>query len=92
MANMIGMDVEGVRGVAKKLDQEATQLNTLIGQMNTAVTSLAGMWKGPDATRFVNTDWPVHKKALTKCVADIQALAGKARTNATAQETTSNSY
>ncbi|WP_247048550.1 WXG100 family type VII secretion target [Arthrobacter rhizosphaerae] len=85
-----GADVESLRQLGGKLldgSQEIAQTKSrLTGQVNTVD------WKGPDAEAFIR-DWNgEHTTALNRVIQALEEAGQKAKNNATAQESTSQSH
>lgn len=88
MANMIGMNVEEVRGLARTLDAKAGDIDQIINTVESQLGTTT--WVGKDADQFRN-DWNSQLKPDLKRVAEaLRKAAGTARTNAQMQENTSN--
>lgn len=87
---LVGMDVEQVRGLAKQLDQQAQEIQNVIGQIDKLIGQLMGAWQGKDANDF--HDWwnSQHKPALAKAQEAIHGLSVSANNNAQEQEQVSN--
>ena len=81
----LGMDVEQVLAVSKRLQAESLAIEALVNKIQGIVTSLPGIWDGPDAQQFVNDWWPEHKKTLLATKERIAGLAVAARNNANEQ-------
>lgn len=88
----LGMDVDAVRGVSKQLHTQAASIDALIGKIQGVVSSLPGVWDGPDAQQFVNEWWPEHKKTLQAASSHIEGLAKSASNNADEQARVSGRY
>ena len=87
MSNVWGLDVQQVRDLGTNLDREADSIDQILSKL----TSVLGQtqWTGPDATQFRN-DWSSsHSAALRKVGQALRDTAQLARTNANAQEQTS---
>ncbi|MDO4791634.1 MAG: WXG100 family type VII secretion target [Buchananella hordeovulneris] len=88
MANMIGMNVEEVRALAGTFEQKAGELDNIISTVESKLG--ATTWVGKDADQFRN-DWNSRLKPdLKRAAEELRKAAGTAKTNATAQENTSN--
>ncbi len=82
-----GMDIEGVRQLAAQMDNNAAQIEQLIGTLNGALESTE--WIGPDRERFVG-DWHgTFMPQLTTVANSLRDTANAARANADQQEQTS---
>lgn len=80
MANMRGMDIEQIEGLAKEFDTEAEAIKTIIGRIDGKLKNAA--WVGPDRERFLG-DWSsLHCAALNRVVSGLHDAATKARINA----------
>jgi uncharacterized protein YukE len=87
MANVWGLDVQQVRDLATNLDREADSIDQILSKLTGILNNT--QWTGPDATQFRN-DWQgSHTTALRKVGQALRDTAQLARTNATAQEQTS---
>jgi uncharacterized protein YukE len=84
MARM-GMDVDVVEQASRDLKQRATDITTLMAQIDKTVTHLGAVWDGQDATEFVQNWWPAHKKNMTAIASSIQGLGQSAWNNAQQQ-------
>lgn len=82
-----GLDVEQVRTLSSKLNQEAS---TIQGVLSTLTTQLGNtQWAGPDAEQFRN-DWSsTHTVALNRVITALQDASQRAAQNAIQQETAS---
>lgn len=88
----LGMDVEQVQVISKKLRAEAAAIDSLVAKIQGIVASLPGVWDGPDAQQFVNEWWPEHKKTLQAASSHIAGLADSAKNNADEQARISGRY
>lgn len=79
-----GMDIEAVRQLAVQMDNDAAQIEQLMG---TLTSSLEGAeWIGPDREKFVG-DWNSnHKMQLTAVANSLRDAANAARSNADQQQ------
>jgi uncharacterized protein YukE len=83
-----GLDVEQVRTLSSKLNQEASAIQQILSSLTSQLSGT--QWTGPDSEHF-RSDWSgQHTAALNKVIAALQEASQKAQANATAQETTSN--
>lgn len=90
MAGFLGMDVEQVRGLAQNLEQKAQTIDDIITQLTSALHNTD--WKGPDAVQFKN-DWDNNLVPDLRGVAQaLRTASQRAKSNAQAQENTSNSF
>ena len=80
-----GLDIEQVRTLASKLNQQATYItNTLIPTITSQTSST--QWVGPDGDDFRN-DWTNQiVPSLRKVATQLQDHAARARRDADAQE------
>ncbi|MDO4717599.1 MAG: WXG100 family type VII secretion target [Propionibacteriaceae bacterium] len=92
MAITHGMNVEQVRQIAGKLDREAQQIEAIIQHVNNHIQEALEAWKGPDSRQFSQLWEGQHRPQLRKLKNDLEDLARKARSNATAQTSTSSSF
>lgn len=81
----LGMDVDQVLAVSKRLRTEAHNIDALVAKIQGIVTGLPGIWDGPDAQQFVNDWWPEHKRTLQAASSHIVGLADAAQANANDQ-------
>lgn len=88
----LGMDVDQVMAVSKRLTAESHAIEALVSKIQGIVSSLPGVWDGPDAQQFVNDWWPEHKKTLQAASQHIAGLADAARNNANEQARVSGRY
>lgn len=89
MAQVWGLDVEQVRVLARDMDNAAGDLQGIIQRLTSTLGNT--QWSGPDAERF-RSDWQsTHAVALMRAKEALELTAQTARTNASTQETTSNS-
>jgi len=88
----LGMDVDAVQAVSKKLRAEAAAIDALVSKIQGIVSSLPGIWDGPDSQQFVNDWWPEHKKTLQAASQHIAGLADSAKNNADEQARISGRY
>lgn len=61
--NLIGMDIEAVRTLARQLDDAAGQLEAMISSLTASLSALE--WTGPDAD-FARTDWEAQHEPLLR--------------------------
>ncbi|MDO4783627.1 MAG: WXG100 family type VII secretion target [Propionibacteriaceae bacterium] len=92
MAITHGMNVEQVKQIANKLDREAQQIETIMQHVDSHIREALEAWKGPDSKQFSQLWEGQHRPQLRKLKADLENLAKKARTNASAQTSTSSSF
>ncbi len=79
-----GMNIEGVRQLAAQMDNNAGQIEQLMGALNGALESTE--WIGPDRERFVG-DWQnTFMPQLTAVANSLRDTANAARGNADQQE------
>ena len=89
MARM-GMDVDLVESASRDLKARASDITTVIGEIDRIVNNLLTIWDGPDAKTFVDTWWPQHKTQLTNAASTIDGLGQSAWNNAQEQRQVSN--
>lgn len=88
---MVGADIEALRLLADKFDEGSERLETIVTTVESAVPQQNG-WSGPDAEGF-RQEWSgTHLVKLRETAAALGEVAGKVRSNADAQEQTSNDY
>ena len=87
----LGLDPELVGQMATRFDNEAQNINNLISQMNSVVSSnIPANWKGPDAQQFQG-EWDSSLRPKLQAVeAALREAARAARNNVSAQQSTSN--
>ena len=87
MSNVWGLDVQQVRDLGTNLDREADSIDQILSKLTAVLNNT--QWTGPDATQFRN-DWQgAHSTALRRVGQALRDTAQMARTNAAAQEQTS---
>ena len=87
MANIWGLDVQQVRELGTNLDREADSIDAILSKLTGVLNNT--QWSGPDATQF-RSDWSgAHSASLRKVGQALRDTAQQARTNAQAQEQTS---
>ena len=69
MSQFVGMDIEGVRTLARVLGQKSEEINNLTTYLTQTLTGTN--WVGTDATQFRN-DWSSHHVSALRQVS--QAL------------------
>ncbi|WP_102144550.1 WXG100 family type VII secretion target [Mycobacterium hubeiense] len=81
---LYGQDVEQVRQLATQLNAKASDIESVISQLTSAVNSV--QWMGPDAERF-KSDWQgQHVPQLRQVVSALQTASQNASRNATEQQ------
>lgn len=81
---LFGQDVDQVRQLATQLNAKASDIESVISQLTSAVTSV--QWMGPDAERF-KSDWQgQHVPKLREVVGALQRASQDASRNATEQQ------
>lgn len=84
---MYGADVAQLRQLSTQLSTKASDIEGIISQLTTAITSVE--WMGPDANAF-RSDWSsTHVAQLRQVVNALNLASQTAKRNADAQETTS---
>jgi len=91
MALTHGMNVTSVRSSMQRVDSFASQLDSLRGSIDKEMMNLLTLWSGPDATKFVNTDWKMYKDNLGTLTLALRSLADNGRRQASDQENVSKS-
>jgi uncharacterized protein YukE len=81
----MGMDADLVEQSGRQLKSQASQLGSLVTQLDRLVNGLPSVWDGPDAQRFVHQWWPEHRKMLTAAQQQIDGLGQSALNNASEQ-------
>lgn len=89
MAISHGMNIEQVEQVGNKLQQRySTQIEQLMGEMETMVSGTSSSWIGPDAEKFRGW-WPEKRSALKAIAADLHGFGQAALNNAQEQRSAS---
>lgn len=88
MAVSHGMNLEEVRGLGTRLQNESENLRSLINMLNNAVQSTT--WVGPDANEFKGPWWEGHRSQLMKIADDLHGFGQSALNNAQEQFDVSN--
>ena len=86
----LGMNAEAVEALAQKLDMQAGQLQTAIGQIESLVNRAVNEWHGNDAQAFGNWWHSQHKPAMQRAHDAIAGLAQSAKNNVAEQRGVSN--
>lgn len=83
----LGQDPDQVRRLAKQLDGNANDINSLISQLTSAVQAVD--WNGTDAQQFIS-DWNgTHVPGLKNVVSALSTAAAVANRNAAEQDAAS---
>lgn len=85
-----GMNVAEVKALAEHLKSAAGQLDGIMQQLNSKVSSTS--WVGPDASKFKNDWWPGHRNRLQQLRTDLEGFGQSAHNNATDQENASSAH
>lgn len=86
-ANQLGMIVEDVRRLATELQNDATDLRSVITKVSNQLEGT--FWQGPDAARY-RSDWQgQYTSLLTQTAQALEEYSGVAKTNAADQESAS---
>ena len=89
MAVSHGMNIEAVRALGNKLQQDyASRIDAVITELNNAVSDTSSTWIGPDAEAF-RSWWPAKKSALQAIREDLFGFGQSALNNASEQENAS---
>jgi len=81
---LYGQDIEQVRQLATQLNAKASDIESVISQLTSAVNSV--QWMGPDAERF-KADWQgQHVPQLKQVVSALQNASQNANRNASEQQ------
>ena len=86
MAQESGMDVDAVRQIASKLDNQGESLLHAISSVDSLVTNIEQVWRGQDSSDFAGWWRQQHRPALVQASDAITGLAQSARNNAGAQD------
>jgi hypothetical protein len=89
--SMFGADIEALRLLADKFDEGSETLDTVATAVEAATPQQDG-WSGPDADGFRQEWTGSHLMKLRDAAAALSDAALTVRSNADAQETTSNEY
>jgi hypothetical protein len=89
--SMFGADIEALRLLADKFDEGSETLDTVATAVEAATPQQDG-WSGPDADGFRQEWTGSHLMKLRDAAAALSDAAVTVRSNADAQETTSNEY
>jgi uncharacterized protein YukE len=81
------MNPDEVEGLGRRLRQAADQLNSIINELNSRVTSTT--WEGPDARQFKGQWWPEHRQHLSATATALGGFGQSALNNATEQRNVS---
>lgn len=79
-----GLDVQEVRELGKKLQNEAGDIERTLSTLTSKLNSTT--WKGPDAERFRNEWTGEHTASLKKVINALRDAGQKAEKNAAQQE------
>lgn len=89
MAQILGMDPQAVKQLARKLEQEASQIEAIRSQLTGQLSGT--QWVGNDAQQF-RSEWESkHVPALNRVIEALRAASQTANRNAAAQEQISSS-
>ena len=89
MALSHGMNIEAVRALGNKLQQDyASRIDSIISELNSAVNATSSTWIGPDAENF-RSWWPDKKNHLQAIREDLFGFGQSALNNASEQESAS---
>ncbi|MDF1487701.1 WXG100 family type VII secretion target [Tessaracoccus caeni] len=87
MAQILGMDPQAVRELARQLDQSAGQIEQIRSQLTSKLSGT--QWVGNDAQQF-RSDWEsTHVSKLNEVIGALRQASQTANRNAQAQEQTS---
>ena len=89
----LGLDPELVGQMATKFETEAQNINNLISQMNSVVSSnIPANWKGSDAQQFEGQWQSTLVPALRNVETALREASTTARRNVESQRTTSSQF
>lgn len=91
MARM-GMDVDAVENVSRRLHSQSEQLRSLMNQIGQSVEQATQVWDGNDSKQFHGEWTGHHRQAIERAIHDIEQLGQKALRNAQRQRETSQNY
>jgi uncharacterized protein YukE len=80
------MDVEQIRGLARRLDREAGTIDAAISSLGSQVNSVE--WRGRDRDGFTS-GWAGHSRRLREVAEGLRVAARDARAHADRQQRTS---
>jgi uncharacterized protein YukE len=84
---MYGQDIEQVQNLSSQLNAKADDIQNVITQLSSAISSV--QWMGPDADRF-RSDWQSqHTAQLKAVVSALRTASQNAKRNAQEQQTAS---
>jgi uncharacterized protein YukE len=84
---VFGADVEQVQQLSTQLNAKASDIQNIISQLSSAISSVT--WMGPDADRF-RSDWQgTHVAQLKQVVSALQQASQDAARNAREQQSAS---
>ena len=84
---LFGADIEQVQQLSTQLNAKASDIQSIISQLSSAINSVSGV--GPDAERF-RSDWQgQHVAQLKQVVSALQTASQNARRNAQEQQSAS---
>ncbi|MGH3320753.1 MAG: WXG100 family type VII secretion target [Streptosporangiaceae bacterium] len=81
MSGMRGGQLEEMRNLARKFDNDGTQIHGLVQSLNSDTASSTSIWTGPAAERF-RGDWESYRPTLNKLVESLHDAAKAVRVNA----------
>lgn len=87
----LGMDVEVVEGVGRKLNRQAANLTSVVAAVDQLIARSASVWDGPRAGQFVDAWRSTHRRALLEVSSSVGGLGTSALHNAQEQRTVSGS-
>ena len=89
MALSHGMNIEAVEGVGRNLQQKySPNIEQLMREMESMVSSTSSTWIGPDAERF-RSWWPEKRSALQAIATDLHGFGQAALNNVNEQRNAS---
>jgi ABC-type transporter Mla subunit MlaD len=84
---IFGADIEQVQQLSTQLNAKASDIQNVISQLSSAISSVT--WMGPDADRF-RSDWQgTHVAQLKQVVSALQQASQDAARNAREQQSAS---
>lgn len=89
MSEMIGMDVEAVRRLARELAGQARRLDAVRAQVGQLVQSSGELWKGTDAGAFASSWNSTHLPRIKELIRNLDELSERAKQNASEQDVAS---
>lgn len=84
-----GMDPDEVDGLARRINSEASNLQSVMTKLDGLVSSMQTNWSGTDSTRFHDTYQSQYRGQIANAIQHLNSLATTAMNNANEQRATS---